>query len=208
MTVVGWTVSPKRYVELLFSGIHVAVVVFVQLLGCVQLFKTPWAAACQSPLFFIISWSLLRFMSTESVMLSNHPLLSPLLLPSIFPSNRVFYNESALHIRWPKCWSFSISPFHEYSGLISFRIDWPDLLLSKGLSRVFSSTTIQKHQFFGIRPSLWSNSHLHMTTGKTIAFLKVYNIQSDFIWGFGLHQYNQGKTNWATEQHVIDDKYI
>ena len=66
----------------------------------------------------------------------------------------------------------------------------------------------QKHQFFGIQPSLWSNSHLPMTMGKTIAFLKVYNIQSDFIWGFGLNQYNQGKTNWATEQRVVDDKYI
>ena len=75
--------------------------------------------------FFIISWSLLRFMSIESVMLSNHlfhPLPSPLLLPSIFPSNRGFYNESALRIRWPKCWSFSICPSHEYSGLISFRL--------------------------------------------------------------------------------------
>ena len=134
-------------------------------------------------------------MSIESVMLSNHlshPLPSPLLLPSV--SYRVFYYESALCIRWPKCWSFSISPSHVYSGLISFRIDWPDLLQPKELLRVFSSTTIQKHQFFGIWPSLSSNWHPHMTTGKTIALLKVYSIQGDFIWGFGLHPYNQGKT--------------
>ena len=84
-----------------------------------------------------------------------------LLLPSIFPSIRVFSNESALLIRWPKYWSFSISPSTEYSGLISFRIDWFDLLAAQGLSRVFSNTTVQKHQFFGIQPSLWSKSHIH-----------------------------------------------
>ena len=86
-----------------------------------------------------------------------------LLLPSISPSIRAFSNESALHIRCPKYWSFrfSISPSNEYSGLISFRIDWLDLsLLSKGLSRVFSNTTVQKHQFFGAQPSQ-SNSHIH-----------------------------------------------
>ena len=89
-----------------------------------------------------------------------HPLL---FLPSIFPSIRVFSNESTLCIKWPKYWSFSfsISPFNEYSGLISFRINWFDLLVSKGLSRIFSNTTVQKHQFFGTQPSLWSNSHIH-----------------------------------------------
>ena len=104
-------------------------------------------------------------MSIESVMPSNdlilcHPLL---LLPSIFPSIRVFSNEPVLHIWWPKYWSssFSISPSNEYSGLISFRIDWFDLLESQGLSRVFSSTTIWKDQFFGAQPSLWSNSQIH-----------------------------------------------
>ena len=92
----------------------------------------------------------------------SHPLSPFLLLPSIFPSIKVFSNESALHIRWPQYWSFScsISPFNEYSELISFKIDWFDLL-SKGLSRVFSNTTAQKHQFFGIQLSLWSNSHIH-----------------------------------------------
>ena len=92
----------------------------------------------------------------------SHPLSSLLLLPSIFLSIKVFSNESALHIRWPKYWSFSfsISLFNEYSGLITFRIDRLDLL-SQGLSRVFSNTTVQKHQFFGIQLSLWSNSHIH-----------------------------------------------
>ena len=86
-----------------------------------------------------------------------------LLLPSIFPSILVFSNELALCIRWPKYWnfSFSISPSNEYSGLISFRMDWLDLLESKGLSRVFSNTTVQKHQFFVTQPSLWSHSHTH-----------------------------------------------
>ena len=107
-----------------------------QLLSHIWLFVTPWTAAHQDSLSFTISQSLLKFMSNESVMPSNyiilcHPLL---LLPSIFPSIRVFSNESALHIRWPKCWSFSfsISPSNEYSGLISFRIDWFDLFAVKG----------------------------------------------------------------------------
>ena len=104
---------------------------------CVWLFVTPWAAACQASLFFTISWSLLRLMSIESVMPSNHLIIlcRPLLLPpSIFPSIRVFSNESVLHIRWPKYWSFSfsVSPSNEYSGLISFRIDWFDHLAVPG----------------------------------------------------------------------------
>ena len=108
-------------------------------------------------------WSLLKFMSIESVMPSNHLILChPLLiLPSIFPSIRVFSNESLLRIRWSQYWSFSISPVNEYLGLTSFKIDWFDLLVSKGLSRVFSSTTIRKHQFFGAQPFLWSNSLIH-----------------------------------------------
>ena len=127
--------------------------------------ETLWTAARQAPLFSTVSQSLLRFISTESMVL---PPLSP--LPSIFPSIRVFSTESALHIMWPKYWSFSfsISPSNEYSGLISFRTDWFHLLVVQGLSRVFSSTTVQKHQFFSTQPSLWSNSHLYMTTGKTI----------------------------------------
>ena len=89
----------------------------------------------------------------------SHPASSLLPLPSVFPSIRVFFNESVLPIRWPKYWSFSfnISPCNEYSGLISFRIDWFDLLALKGLSRVFSNITVQKHQFFGVQLSLCSN---------------------------------------------------
>ena len=107
-----------------------------QLLNHVLLFVTPWTAACQAPPSFNISWSLLKFMSTESVMLSNHLILCCplLLLPFIFPRIRVFSNESALRIRWPKYWSssFSISPSNEYSELISFRIEWFDLLAVQG----------------------------------------------------------------------------
>ena len=108
---------------------------------------TPWIAACQASLFITNSWSLLKLMSIESVMPSNHlSLCHPLLLPpSIFPSIRVFSNESALRIRWPKYWSFSfsISSSSEYSGLISFKMDWLDLLAVQGtLSRVFSNTTV------------------------------------------------------------------
>ena len=118
----------------------------------------PWMAAHQASLSFTISWSLLKFMSIELVMLSNYLILCLrlFLLPSIFPSIRVFCNELALCMRWPTYWSFSfsISLFNEYSQLISFRIDWFDLLLSKGLSRVFSNITTQKHQFFSIQPSL------------------------------------------------------
>ena len=103
---------------------------WVQSLSCVRYFTTPWTAARQASLSIIISRSLLKFMSIESVMPSNHLILCCplLLLPSIFSSNRVFSNESVLHIRRPKYWSFSISPSNEYSGLISFRMDWLDLL--------------------------------------------------------------------------------
>ena len=107
---------------------------------------------------------LIKLMSIELVMPSNHLILChPLLPPSILPSIRVFSNESALYIRWPKYWSFSfsISPSNEHSGLISFRMDWLDLLLSKRLSGVFSNTTVQKHQFFGAQLSQQSNSHIH-----------------------------------------------
>ena len=136
------------------------------LLSHVQLFVTPWTAAHQASLSFTISQSLLELMSFELVMPSKHLILCRhlLLLPSIFPSIRVFSNEWVLHIKWPKYWSFtiSISPSNEYSGLMPFRIDWFDLHAvhrTLKLSRVFSSTTIWEHQFFGTQPSLWSNSH-------------------------------------------------
>ena len=116
----------------------------------VRLFATPWSAARQGSLSITNSWSLLKLMFIESVMPSNHLILCRplLLLPSIIPSIRVFSNESALHIRWPKYWSFSfnISPSNEYSGLISFRIDWVDLLAVQGtVKSLFSNTTVQKH---------------------------------------------------------------
>ena len=135
----------------------------VQSLSRVWLFVTPWITACQAALSITNSQSLLKLMSIKSVMPPSHLILChPLLPPSIFPSIRVFSNESLLIIRWPKYWSFSfsISPSNEYSGLISFRMDCLDLL-TLGLSRVFSITTVQKHQFFGTLLSLWSNSHIH-----------------------------------------------
>ena len=105
----------------------------VQSLSCVRLFVTPWTAARQASLSITNSWSFLKLMSIKLVMPSNHLILC-LLSPSVFPSIRVFSNESALHIRWPKYWSFSfnISPSNEYSGLIPFRIDWLDLLAIQG----------------------------------------------------------------------------
>ena len=122
------------------------------MLSHIQLFVTPWTAAHQASLSFTILWSLLKLMSIELVIPSNHFVLCHplLLLPSIFLSIRVF-NVSDLHIRWPKYWSFSfsISPSNEYLGLIFFRIDWFDSLQSKRLSRVSSNSTIQKHQSFG-----------------------------------------------------------
>ena len=137
----------------------------IQSLSPVRLFVTSWTAACQASLSITNSQSLLKLMSTESVMPSNHLILCRplLLLPSIFPSIRVFSNESVLCIRWPKYWSFSfnISASYEYSGLISFRMDWLDLLTAKRLSRVFSNTTVKKHQCFGTQLSSQYNFHIH-----------------------------------------------
>ena len=149
--------------------------IVVQLPSHVQLFATPWTAACQASLSFTVSPSLLRLMFLELVIPSNHPLLChPLFpLPSIFPRIRVFSNESALFIRWPQYWSFSNSPSNEYSGW--FSLGWTGLmsLQSRGLSGVFSSTTIWEHQFFSSQPSLWFQlSHPYMTTGKTITLTR------------------------------------
>ena len=127
---------------------------------------TPWTAACQASLSITNSWNLLKLVSIESVMPSNHLILchSLLLPPSIFRSIRVFFKESVLHNRWPKYWSFSfsISPCNEYSGLIPLGLTGWISLQSKGFSRVFSNTTVQKHQFFSAQPSLWPNSHIHI----------------------------------------------
>ena len=150
---------------------RVAVIV-VQPLGHVQLVVTPWTGACQASLSFTISLSLLELMSIESMMPSNHLILCRPLLPSIFPSIRVFYNQSTLHIRWLKFWrfSFNTSPFNEYSGLIFFRIDWFDLLVVQGTLQSLP----QHHSLKASTP--WCSaffivqiSHPYMTTGKTIA---------------------------------------
>ena len=159
--------------------------VVVQPLSHVQHFVTSWSAAFQASLSFTISWSLLKLMSIELVMPSNHFVLCCplLLLPSVFPRIRVFSNESALCIRWPKYWSFSISPSNEYSGLISFRIDWFDFHAVQGTLKSIlqhpssKASILQCSAFFVVQLS-----HLYMTVGKTIAFAiwtfvsKVYSI--------------------------------
>ena len=146
----------------------------VQTLSRVQLFASRWTAVCQASLSITNSWSLPKPMSVESVMPSNHliPCRPLLLLPSIFPSIRVFSNESALCIRWPKYWSFSfnINPSNEHPGLISFRIDWLDLLSVQGTLKSLlqhhssKASILQSSAFFMVQLS-----HPHMTTGKTIA---------------------------------------
>ena len=139
-----------------FSSVTQSCLTFCDPMDC----STPGFQNCP-----ITNSCLLKLISIQLVMPSNHLLLcySLLLLPSIFPSIKVFSSESVHHISWPKCWSFSfsISPSNEYSGLTSFKIDWLILLAAQGLSTVFSNTTVQKHQFFSIQPSLGSNSHIH-----------------------------------------------
>ena len=153
----------------------------VQSLSCVRLFVTPWTAACQAFLSFAISQSLLKLMSIWSVLPSNHLILCrPFLLPSIFPSIRVFSKELALHIRWPKHWSFSISPSNEYSGLSSFRIDWFDLFATKGtlkslLQHNLKASVLQCSAFFMVQLS-----HLYMATGETKALTRW-----TFVWVCG-----------------------
>ena len=137
----------------------------VQSLNHVQLFATPWIAALQASLSITNSRSLLKLMPIKSAMPSSHfTLCHPLFpLPPVPPSIRVFSNESTLWMRWPEYWSFSfsISPSNEHPGLISFRMDWLDLLAVQGLSRVFSNTTVQKHQFFSAQLCSQSKSHIH-----------------------------------------------
>ena len=149
-----------------------------QLLSLVWLFATPWTAACQASLSITNSQSLLKLISIESVMPSNHLILCGplLLLPSISPSIRVFSNETVLRIRWPNYWSFSfsISPFNEFSGLIFFRIDGLDFLAVQGtlksiLQHHSSKASILRHSAFFIVHFL----HPYMTTGKTIALTRI-----------------------------------
>ena len=147
----------------------------VQSLSHVQLFATPWTAAPQASLSITNSRSLLKLMSIESMMPSNHLILChPFLLPSIFPSIRVFSNESVLCIRWPKYWSFSfsISPSNEYSGLISFRIDWFDLLAVQGTLKSLLQHHSSKASILQCSAIFMAQlSQVYMSTGKTIALL-------------------------------------
>ena len=153
----------------------------VQSLSRVLLFVTPWTAACQASLYITNSWSLPKLMSIELVMLSKHLILCHplLLLSSIFPSVRVFSNESALHIRWPKYWSFSfnISPSNEYSRLVSFRMDWLDLLAVQGTLK----SPLQHHSSKASilrRSVIVQLSYRYMTTGKShsldVVTLKIF----------------------------------
>ena len=151
------------------------ILMFVQLLSHVWLFVTPWTPAHQASLSFSISQSLLKLMSIESVMPSNHLILCHplLLLLPVFPSIRVFSNELVLRIKWSMYWSFSISPSNEYSGLISFRSDWLDLLAVQGtlkslLQHHSSKASILWHSAF----FMVQLSHPYMTTGKTIALTR------------------------------------
>ena len=152
----------------------ISLLVFVvQSLSRVRLFVTPWTTACQTSLSLTVSQSLLKFISIKPVMPSNHLILCHplLLLPSLFPSIRVFSNEPVLHIIWPKYWSFSfsISPSNEYSGLISFRIDWFDLLAVQGTLKSLlqhhnsKASILRRSAFFIVQ-----HSHPYLTTGKTI----------------------------------------
>ena len=149
------------------------VVAVVQLLSRIRLFETPWTAACQASLTLTISWSLPKFKSIESVMPSNHLILCcPLLMPLILLSIKVFSSEPSLHIRLPKCWSFSfsISPSNECSGSISFRIDLFDLLAVQGnLKSLFQPYSLKTSILWHSAFSKVQLSHPYMTTGKTIA---------------------------------------
>ena len=171
----------------------------VQSLSRVWLFLTPWTAARQPALFFTVFWSLLKLTSIESVTPSNHLILYHplLLLPSIFPSIKIFSSESALHIRWPSI-GVSVSESivsMNVQDLFPLRLTGLIPLQSKGLSRLFSSTTVQKHPFFSAQPSLWSNFHisawlleknivLPIKTFVNNVMSLLFNILSKFVIGF------------------------
>ena len=174
---------------MLFDGILATVSKLVQSLSHVWLFSTPWTTAYQVSLSIINFWSLLRLMSIESEMPPNHLILCHplLLLPSIFLSIRIFSNDSAFPIRWPKCWSFSISPSNEYSGLISFRIDWFDVLAVQGtlgslLQQHSAKASILRYSAF----FMVQLSHPCMTTGKTIERKWSHSVMSDSLQFHGL----------------------
>ena len=209
----------------LYGFLHVISFSSVQLLSHVWLFVTPWTAACQASLSITNSRSLLKRMSIKLVMPSNYLVLCrPLpLQPSIFPRIRVFFNESVLHIRWPKYWSFSfiISPSNEYSGLISFRIDWFDLLAvqrtHKSLLQYHSSkaSILQLWAFFMVQLS-----HPYMAAGKTIALTRctvtgkvislLFNILSRLVIAFLPRSKNYGwrymtlyRRQWSRPSPII-----
>ena len=170
-----WGKPLNRVNNTIYHSIHA--ISLVQLLSHDWLFVTPWAEACQASLSITNSWSLLKLMAIKLVMPSNHLILCHplLLLTSIFPSIRVFSNESVFHIRWPTYCSFSFntSPSNEYSGLISFRMDWLDLLADQGtlkslLQHQNSKASVLQCSAFFMVPL----SHLYMTTGKTIALTR------------------------------------
>ena len=162
---------------LMVSHLTMMLLLLFSLLSCDQLFVIPWTIAHEASLSFTVSRSLLKLMFIESVMPSNHFILCRplLLLPSVFPSIRVFSNESVLRIRWPKYWrfSFSISLSNEYSGLISFRMDWLDLLAVQGTLKSLlqhhslKASILQCSAFFMVQLS-----HPYMTPGKTIALTR------------------------------------
>ena len=170
-----WKHMKNKTQHLISRSIWIQVIV-VQSLSRAQHFATPWTAAHQCSQSFTIAWSLFKLRSIKLVMPSTHLVFFCTLihLPSIFPSIRVFFNGLALHIRWPKCWSFSfiISPSKENSGLTSFRIDWFDLLAVQGTVNNFlqnhssKASVLQYSAFFMIQPSHW-----YMTTGKTIGLI-------------------------------------
>ena len=156
----------KKNFEFTFCNPSLYIVTVVQALNRVQLFVIPWTAALQASLFFTISWSLLKLMYKELVMPSKHRVLCCpfLLLPLIFPRIRVFFNESVLHIRWPKYWSFSfsINLSNEYSGLISFRMDWLNLLsVQRTLICLLQHHSSKASVLWCSAFSSWSNSHIH-----------------------------------------------
>ena len=161
----------------------------VQLLSLIWFFETPWMAVNQACLSFTVTWSLLKLTSIELVVPPNHLILCRplLLLPSVFPSIRVVSVESTLHIRWPKYWSFSISPFNEYSELISFRTDWFDLLAVQDILKSllqhhnWKASILQRSIFFMVQIS-----HLYITTRKTIA-LTIWTFVNKWFLCFLIH---------------------
>ena len=173
----GIMIAERNINKLRYSGDLATQFSSVQSLSHVRLFVTPWIAACQASLSITNSQSLLKLMSIESVMPSNHLILHcPLLLPpSIFPSIRIFSNESGLHIRWPKYWSFgfNISPSNQYSGLISFRMDQLGLLAVQGTFKSLLEHHSSKASILQCSVFFYSQlSYPYMTTGRTVALTR------------------------------------